>query len=194
MVLAQVCSPALIYLVFSLTQVTIDSMHGRYNKAFIKMWVCMIFTLLLDHLCQRGLGLVSWLIVFIPFLLMSIVVTMLLVMFGLDPETGKLAIYDKTNNKMIKSPNNVPQLPTNFEDPRDARSSSFDYKNFEEPDISKQQQDLLNNLKKRRSDETDEYFDKARKNKDEGGSNKDSNKDYRSFFSGTGRKIRDANQ
>ena len=103
MVLANVCSPALIYLVFSLTQVTIDTLHGHYNKAFIKMWVCMIFTLLLNHLSQRGLGLVSWLIVFIPFLLMSIVVTMLLVMFGLDPETGKLAIYDKTNNRPFTS-------------------------------------------------------------------------------------------
>ena len=141
MVLANVCSPALIYLVFSLTQVTIDTMHGHYNKAFIKMWVCMIFTLLLNHLCQRGLGLVSWLIVFIPFLLMSIVVTMLLVMFGLDPETGKLAIYDKTNNRVIKESinmeaNNAPQLDIEFEDPRDPRSGTYDYKQFEEPNAS----------------------------------------------------------
>ena len=147
MVLANVCSPALIYLVFSLTQVTIDTMHGNYNKAFIKLWVCMIFTLLLNHLCHRGLGLVSWLIVFIPFLLMSIIVTMLLVMFGLDPETGKLAIYDKTNNRVIKAPESSP-----WGDPRD---KNFDYNKFEEPSISAQQQDVLNNMKARRSDSND---------------------------------------
>ncbi len=147
MVLANVCSPALIYLVFSLTQVTIDTMHGNYNKAFIKLWVCMIFTLLLNHLCHRGLGLVSWLIVFIPFLLMSIIVTMLLVMFGLDPETGKLAIYDKTNNRVIKAPESSP-----WGDPRD---KNFDYNKFEEPSISAQQQDVLNNMKARRSDPND---------------------------------------
>ena len=103
----------------------------------------MIFTLLLNHLCQRGLGLVSWLIVFIPFLLMTIIVTMLLVMFGLDPETGKLAIYDKTNNRTIKEPDNSPF------DPR------ADYKNFEEPNLSQQQQNVLNNVKNRRADPTD---------------------------------------
>jgi len=151
MVLANVCSPALIYLVFSLTQVTIDTMHGNYNKAFIKLWVCMIFTLLLNHLCHRGLGLVSWLIVFIPFLLMSIIVTMLLVMFGLDPETGKLAIYDKTNNRLIRG----------HESPRlgDPRDSDFDYNKFEEPSISAQQRDVLNNMKARRSDPNDKDGD-----------------------------------
>ena len=163
MVLANVCSPALIYLVFSLTQVTIDTMHGHYNKAFIKLWVCMIFTLLLNHLCQRGLGMVSWIIVFIPFLLMSIIVTMLLVMFGFDPNTGKLAIYDKTNNRVIKQPRAAPPLGN----PLDARSDNFDYRNFEEPAVSEQQKDMLNSVKQRRSDETDkdgEGDDKSGKN------------------------------
>ena len=143
MVLTNVCSPALIYLVFSLTQVLIDTMHGNYNKAFIKLWVCMIFTLLLNHLCSRGLGLVSWIIVFIPFLLMSIIVTMLLVMFGLDPESGKLAIYDKTNNRVIREPESSP-----FGDPS---NNNFDYNQFEEQPVIYQQQNVLNNMKKDRN-------------------------------------------
>ena len=183
MVLTNVCSPALIYLVFSLTQVTIDTMHGNYNKAFIKLWVCMIFTLLLNHLCHRGLGLVSWLIVFIPFLLMSIIVTMLLVMFGLDPETGKLAIYDKTNNRVIKEPTVGP-----FADPR---SPGFDYKNFEEPSVSDQQQDVLNNMKARRSDPNDKDGDKDDESGESGGSMR--GKDGESGFIGKGKnKIVDA--
>lgn len=169
MVLANVCSPALIYLVFSLTQVTIDTMHGHYNKAFIKLWVSMIFTLLLNHLCHRGLGLVSWIIVFIPFLLMSIIVTMLLVMFGFDPETGKLAIYDKTNNRVIKQPSSFPfDMET---DPRIPRSNAFDYKNFEEPSVSEQQKDVLARERSRRADASDDSFDKEGKIKDDGTAN-----------------------
>ncbi len=138
MVLNKVCPPALIYLVFSMTQVTIDTMQGAYNKAFIKLWVTMIFTILLNHLCMTGLGIVSWLIVFIPFILMSVIVTLLLFMFGLDPETGKLAIYDESKKNKKQAP----------PDPRDQVP---DYKMYEEPEISEQQQEVLNNMIQRRT-------------------------------------------
>ena len=138
MVLNKVCPPALIYLVFSMTQVTIDTMQGAYNKAFIKLWVTMIFTILLNHLCMTGLGIVSWLIVFIPFILMSVIVTLLLFMFGLDPETGKLAIYDESKKNKKQAP----------PDPRDQIP---DYKMYEEPEMSEQQQEVLNNMIQRRT-------------------------------------------
>ena len=89
MVLRQICAPALIFLVFSLVQIVIDTIKGMYNMAFIKIWVAMIFTLLLNYLCSQGLGVISWIIVFIPFILMTVIVTLLLVVFGLDPLTGK---------------------------------------------------------------------------------------------------------
>ena len=89
MVLESICSPALIYLIFSTTQIIIDTIKGTYNLAFMKFWVTIIFTLLLNTLCQRGLGVISWFIVFIPFILMTVVVSMLLLMFGLDPITGR---------------------------------------------------------------------------------------------------------
>ena len=89
MVLQQICPPALIYLVFSITQIVIDTYKGMYNIAFIKLWVALIFTILLNFLCNKGLGIISWIIVFIPFILMTVIVTMLLLMFGLDPLTGR---------------------------------------------------------------------------------------------------------
>ena len=54
MVFAQLCPPALIYLIFSITQVTIDSVKGEYNTALVKIWVAFIFTILLNYLCQQG--------------------------------------------------------------------------------------------------------------------------------------------
>jgi hypothetical protein len=47
-------------------------------------------TLLLNIMCDRGLGVVSWIIVFIPFILMTVIVSMLLYIFGLDAATGNL--------------------------------------------------------------------------------------------------------
>ena len=93
--LTQICVPALIYLVFSVTQISIDSVQGLYNLAFVKLWVAFIFTILLNYLCQLGLGIVSWLIVFIPFILMTVIVAMLLLMLGLDPRTGRIKVPRK---------------------------------------------------------------------------------------------------
>ena len=56
------------------------------------MWVTLVFTILLNFLCKTGLGIISWLIVFIPFILMTVIVTMLLLLFGLDPRTGRLRV------------------------------------------------------------------------------------------------------
>ena len=102
MVFNQLCPPALIYLIFSTTQVIIDSVKGLYNTALMKIWVAILFTILLNYLCSLGLGTISWLIVFIPFILMSLVVAVLLLMFGLDPKTGKLKIEDKEKHKHHK--------------------------------------------------------------------------------------------
>ena len=92
MVFNSLCPPALIYLIFSVTQIVIDTVKGMYNTAIIKIWVAIIFTILLNYLCQIGLGIISWFIVFIPFVLMTLVVAILLFMFGLDPKTGKIKI------------------------------------------------------------------------------------------------------
>ena len=102
MVFNELCPPALIYLIFSTTQVIIDSVKGLYNTALMKIWVAILFTILLNYLCTLGLGTISWLIVFIPFILMTLVVAVLLLMFGLDPSTGKLKIENKKNHRHHK--------------------------------------------------------------------------------------------
>ena len=89
----QLCSPALIYLIFSAVQIIIDTFKGLYNTAFMKIIVAAVITILLNILCERGMGIVSWLIVFIPFMFMTFIVAMLLYIFGLDVSTGKI---DKT--------------------------------------------------------------------------------------------------
>jgi len=89
MVLQKICTPALIYLIFSTTQIIMDTIKGRYSVAFVKVFVAFIFTILLNFLCIKGLGVISWIVVLIPFVLMTVIVTMLLLILGLDPVTGE---------------------------------------------------------------------------------------------------------
>ena len=87
--LQSLCMPALIYLIYSLTHVIIDMYKEQYSKAMIEFWLSAIFTLLLNILCQQGLGIVSWLIVSIPFVLMTTIASILLFAFEVNPATGK---------------------------------------------------------------------------------------------------------
>ena len=90
--MGEICPPALIYLVFSITQISIDTFQGQYNTAFAKILVSLIFTILLNYLCNRGLGIISWFMVFLPFMLMTLIIGLLLYFFGLSPSTGRLNI------------------------------------------------------------------------------------------------------
>ena len=92
------CSPSIIYLIFSITQILIDTFKGLYNTAFMKSIVMVMVTILLNILCERGLSVVSWVIVFIPFIMMTVIVTMLLYVFGLDATTGKLNYTGSNSN------------------------------------------------------------------------------------------------
>ena len=89
-----ICAPALIYLIFSLAQIIIDTYNGLYNTAFMKFIVMVMITFLLNALCLSGLSIVSWVIVFVPFILMTVIVTMLLYVLGLDVATGKFNYDD----------------------------------------------------------------------------------------------------
>ena len=103
------CPPAIIYLIFSIIQILIDTFNGMYNTALIKIIVMIMITILLNILCQSGLGVISWIIVFIPFILMTVIVSILLYIFGLNPTTGSLnyTCQDKklTDNKITIDPN-----------------------------------------------------------------------------------------
>ena len=86
----KLCPPALLYLGFSLTQITIDTFKGFYNTAFFKSIVMIIFTLILNIMCKKGLSIISWIIVFIPFILMTYITAVLMFVFGLSPTDSNI--------------------------------------------------------------------------------------------------------
>jgi len=98
----KLCMPALIYLVYSFSHVVIDTYRGLYNTAIIELWVGVVFTLLLNVLCDQNLGIISWLIISIPFLLMTVIASLILFVFRLNPATGQ-AIQTDTSNQSSQS-------------------------------------------------------------------------------------------
>ena len=81
----------------------------------------VMITFLLNALCQGGLSIISWFIVFIPFILMSVIVTMLLYVFGLDVATGKLNYncqnVQAQNKTVVISTQEQPQFPVKVFNP-----------------------------------------------------------------------------
>jgi len=92
------CPPALIFLVFSIIQILIDIFKAYYNQAFFKFIYMIIFTLLLNVLCKKGLGIISWFLVFIPFILMTFISIILVMVFGINPAQGDYTIDVEDGN------------------------------------------------------------------------------------------------
>ena len=94
------CAPALIFLIFSIIQIFIDIFKTYYNQAFFKFISMILVTLLLNILCKKGLGTIAWLLVFIPFILMTLISVILIIVFGLNPAEGDYTVdvIDENNN------------------------------------------------------------------------------------------------
>ena len=97
------CTPAMIYILFSVTQIIIDMFNGLFNTAFIKFCVSFLITLLLHYLCVSGYKVISWIIVFIPFILMTVITYILLLSLGMDPYKGRLSVLDPNQQITINT-------------------------------------------------------------------------------------------
>ena len=97
MFLSSICAPALIYIGFSLIQIFIDIYNTNINEAFLKFIFMIVFTLIINILCELGYVVIAWIIVFIPIIMMTIISTLLLHVFGLDPKNKDISSRT-TNN------------------------------------------------------------------------------------------------
>jgi glucan phosphoethanolaminetransferase (alkaline phosphatase superfamily) len=86
----KICPPALLYLGFSLIQITIDLFQGDYSTSLLKFIVMLIFTTILNLLCLNGFTKLVWFIVLIPILLLTYISSVLFYVFGVNP--GKTSI------------------------------------------------------------------------------------------------------
>lgn len=97
MYLKYLCPPAFLYLCFALTHIIIDLYNNLFNTALFKFVLMVIYTIALNILCINGYMIFAWILVFIPFVLMTIVISLLLFVFGFSPKSGTL--LDEINSE-----------------------------------------------------------------------------------------------
>jgi len=107
------CLPTLVYVFFSISKIIIDMYNKSYDNALQKTIIMILISILLNILCDRGYDTVAWFIVFIPFILMSIITGLLIYYFGLNTQTGdinynKYVKTDNLGNILIYNPNYNP--------------------------------------------------------------------------------------
>ena len=110
-----ICPPALLYLVLCSIQIVLDCINGMYNTAFIKMIITIIITFILNMLCDLDLGFISWIFVLIPFLFMTLIVSIILYALGYDAATGKsIQPQDKQSPPYFHTQFTSPPIPPKF--------------------------------------------------------------------------------
>ena len=118
--LNQLCMPALIFLIYSITHIMIDLYKEQYNRVIIEFFISALFTVLLNLLCMEGLSVISWIIISIPFILMTTIASILLFVFQLNPTTGKqLSQTQTTSNEQNKCPAKTQTHPSGYANPID---------------------------------------------------------------------------
>jgi hypothetical protein len=90
--LERICSPALLYLAFSMVQITIDLFQGDYETSLLKFIIMTIFTAILNILCLNGYTKLSWFIVIIPFILLTYISSLLFYVFGINPGKSSVSV------------------------------------------------------------------------------------------------------
>ena len=102
------CTPALLYVILCSIQIIIDFIQGLYNTALIKIGITIVMTIVLNVLCEIDLGIISWIIVLIPFIFMTIIASIILFALGLNKSTGITTdttdIKDKPQSDLTSPP------------------------------------------------------------------------------------------
>lgn len=106
----QICPPALIFVIYMAIQVVIDIFQGYFNTAIVKIVILFIFGAGLNMLCQEGFTVVAWVLIFIPFVLMSLIVVIILYMLDKKETVGN--VENEEDRKKHHPP--VIVLPNNY--------------------------------------------------------------------------------
>ena len=89
-----ICPPALVYIFFTIIQILIDFYQEKINESFEKCITGILVSALLILLCKKGLVTIAWIIVLVPFILMTFIIGLLIlskeVRVDLDDYYGRL--------------------------------------------------------------------------------------------------------
>ena len=93
MFFSSLCIPALVYMIFMMVHVIVATFEENYNDAILNVILGVLMTLLLQVICLRGMSVISWIIVFIPFIFYTYMIMIIGYVFGANPQRGASATY-----------------------------------------------------------------------------------------------------
>jgi hypothetical protein len=102
--LEKICSPALLYLAFSMVQIIIDLFQGQYETSLLKFIIMFIFTAILNILCLNGYTKFVWFIVIIPIIMLTYISSVLFYVFGVNPGKTNVHVREKPEQQQQKQP------------------------------------------------------------------------------------------
>ena len=88
------CAPAIIYLVFSMVHTLVAVGRNDNSGALLQLSLGILVTLLLQLLCMKGMNIISWIIVFLPFMFYTYIVIILYKVFGITVVYPEVYDYD----------------------------------------------------------------------------------------------------
>jgi hypothetical protein len=108
------CPPALLYLVYIVVQVGLDLSLSMWITAAVKIVAGIAGVVILDAFCDVDLGIVSWVIMSIPFVIVALA-TSIAMGLQLDRSITRFTVETFTNQKKKGSdPGNAPASTTSM--------------------------------------------------------------------------------
>ena len=91
-VIEDLCKPALLYLIYLVVHVGLDLSLGMYITAATKTVFCLAAVYLLNAFCEVDLGIVSWVVISMPFIITALATAIAL---GLNLDRGLATLVEK---------------------------------------------------------------------------------------------------
>ena len=96
--LEKLCAPVILYIGFCLVHIIVDVFQNHPKEALTKVLVMIVLGVVLQLFCNMGMSIISWIIVFIPFIMFTYISAIIMFVFGLNPDIHE--VCKKANIKI----------------------------------------------------------------------------------------------
>jgi len=107
------CMPAVVFVAYMLIHIGTDLFTGYYNMSAMKFLFMIVYALLLNWLCFINAYLLAWILVFIPFTLLSLIIVVLLYTANMKETSGTATTETELPVPVLFLPTNQVIMPVN---------------------------------------------------------------------------------
>ncbi len=84
--LENLCTPAILFIFLMMFHLIFELYDKEYSMAMMAVVLAVLVVLCIQILCLSGLGLIAWILVFMPLIVYTYMGFLLFVIFGTDPK------------------------------------------------------------------------------------------------------------